>query len=142
LTGNARRPPVSVVFLVGRTPGAVEGLYAAGRGTYLDDLLAVAGARNVMRDAPFPFVKLPLETLIARDPDVIIDMGDAAHADAAGRESAAAVARLWQARLPNLRAVRNGRVAAVADDKYVVPGPRILEAVAGFRRILHPGARP
>jgi len=47
--------------------------------------------------------------------------------------------RLWS-RYPTIEAVRKGRVFAVASDIFVVPGPRIVDAVREFARMLHPEA--
>ena len=130
-------PKRSVLFLVGRTPGTLDGLVGAGRGTYLDELLTIAGGSNVLADAPLEYPKVPLETIAMRDPEVIIDMGDAAHAEGGGGESPAAVERLWATRLPQLRAVRNHHIYAVANDMFVVPGPRMVDAARAFRRMLN-----
>jgi hypothetical protein len=37
-----------------------------------------------------------------------------------------------------LRAVRSGRVHAIASDIYVVTGPRVAECARAFARMLHP----
>jgi iron complex transport system substrate-binding protein len=138
-TTGTRLPPRRVLFLVGRTPGTLDGLIGAGKGTYLDELLALAGGSNILADTPMPYPKVSVETILARDPDVIIDMGDAAHAEGVPKERQEQVIALW-ARYPNLKAVRERHVLAVADDRLVVPGPRVVEAVVEFRRLLYPQA--
>jgi ABC-type Fe3+-hydroxamate transport system substrate-binding protein len=50
-----------------------------------------------------------------------------------------AVVALW-GRYPNLAAVREHRVFAVASGIFVVPGPRVVEAAREFARMLHPEA--
>ena len=134
-------PARSIMFFVGRTPGTLDGLVAAGRGSYLDELLAAAGGRNALADSPIPYPKVTLEQVLARDPDVILDMGDAAHADGATAEQLHEAERLW-AQHTQLRAVRNQEVHAVASDIFVVPGPRFVDAVREFRRFLHPEVKP
>lgn len=138
-TTGARLPPRRVLFLVGRTPGTLDGLIGAGRNTYLDELLTLAGGRNILADTPIPYPKVSVETILARDPDVIIDMGDAAHGGGVPPERQEQVVALW-ARYPNLKAVRERHIFAVADDRLVVPGPRVVEAVLEFRRLLYPPA--
>lgn len=132
-------PPRKVLFLVGRNPGTLDGLVAAGKGTYLDELLAIAGGRNLLGDSPIPYPKVSVETILSRDPDVIIDMGDAAHAEGAPREKKEEVLALWS-RYPRVKAVQDKHVYAVADDRFVVPGPRVVEAAREFRRLIHPEA--
>lgn len=133
---SAARPPKSVLFLVGRTPGTLDGLYGAGRGTYLDELLRLAGGSNILAGAPVEYPKISLETLAVRDPEVIIDMGDAAHAESGNAETEEQVKRLWREKMPRLRAVREGHLYRVADDIFVVPGPRMVEAARRFQHML------
>ena len=137
-SGKTRR---TVLFLVGRTPGTLDGLIGAGRRTYLDELLEIAGGQNVLADSPVPYPKVSLEVVAARNPEVLIDMGDAGHADGAASEPPAQVVRRWAERMPKLRAVREHRVYSVADDVFVVPGPRMAEAARAFQKMLQGDSR-
>jgi ABC-type Fe3+-hydroxamate transport system substrate-binding protein len=51
------------------------------------------------------------------------------------------VIALWN-RVPNLAAVKQHRVFAVASDIFVVPGPRVIDAAKAFAEMLHPGFTP
>jgi iron complex transport system substrate-binding protein len=124
-----------VLFIVGRTPGRIEDLIAAGRTSYLNELMRIAGGDNVFQDAAVGYAKIGLEEILARNPDVIIDMGEMAQTDLQKQ----AVAALWR-RYPTLKAVRNNQVFAVASDIFVVPGPRVTEAAGELARMLHPEA--
>lgn len=129
--------PVKVVFVVGRTPGTLDGLYVAAKDSYLAELLMIAGGKNVFADSPAAYPKITIEELLARDPDVILDMGDSAHTGVMATQHRQSVIRLWQ-KYPMLSAVKNQRVLPVADDRFVVPGPRVAEAVREFGKMLHP----
>lgn len=131
------RAPKSLVFIIGRNPGTVDGLVAAGRTSYLSELMEVAGGRNAFADSIAPYPKITLEELFARNPEVIVDMGDMAATEKASEAERKAVIQLWS-RYEALRAVREGRVFVVADDMFVVPGPRMVEAAREFARMLHP----
>jgi iron complex transport system substrate-binding protein len=137
---TAALPARSVLFIIGRTPGTLEGLIGAGKGSYLDQLLAYAGGRNVLADAPMAYPKVSLEEILARDPEVILDMGDFEHASGEARERQQEVAAIW-AKYPLLRAVKTHRVYALSSDIFVVPGPRMADAAREFRRLLHPEAQ-
>lgn len=128
-----------VLFIVGRTPGTLDGLIGAAKGSYLDQLLEIAGGENVLGDSPAAYPKITHEELFARNPEVIIDMGDSTHTGVITGQHRRDVVRLWQ-RFPKLDAVRNRRVYAVADDRFVVAGPRMTEAVREFGKMLHPEA--
>lgn len=136
---TAPLPKRSMLFLVGRSPNALEGLIAVGRASYLNELIAVAGGANIFRDAPTAYPKVSLEEILARDPEVIVDMGEMARTSGVTEADKQRVVRLWE-RYPSLTAVRTRRVFAVASDIFVVPGPRMVEAARQFARMLHPEA--
>lgn len=138
---TAALPPRSVMFVVGRTPNAIEGLVAVGHGSYLNELITLAGGRNVFGDVGAAYPKIGLEEILARNPEVIIDMGEMANTTGVTERQRQEVVKLWS-RYPALSAVRNKRVHAVASDIFVVPGPRIVEAAREFARMLHPEALP
>ncbi len=135
----AGRPRQGMTFIVGRNAGKVEGLIAVGPGSYLNGLIEIAGGRNVFSDALAAYPKVNIESLIARNPDVIVDMGDMAPDGGLSQRQRAEIVAMW-AKFPLLRAVREGRVFAVSDDRFVVPGPRMADAAREFARMLHPEA--
>lgn len=125
----------SVVFVVGRTPGKLEGLVVVGAGSYLSELLSAAGGANIFADSPRGYLKTSLEVIVRRNPDVIIDMGDMAETTGVTDQHKQAVVHLWNAQ-PTLKAVQQRSVFAVASDIFVVPGPRMLDAAQAFARLL------
>lgn len=130
-------PKVSAMFIVGRNPGALTGIIAVGKESYQSEMLDLAGGRNIFADSPAPYPKVLDEEIVARNPEVIIDMGE--HADAGGLtpEQIRSEIALWR-RFPNLRAVRNNRVYPISSAIFVVPGPRVVELARQFARMLHP----
>ena len=132
-------PRRSVMFIVGRTPGTIQDLVVVGKGSFLNELIHMAGGRNVFADAPNFYPRIPREEIYARRPDVIIDMGDMSDTDDVTEEHKRSVAELWQ-QIPSLPAVKEGRVYPVAEDIFVVPGPRVVEAAESLFRMIHPEA--
>ncbi len=135
----ARFPRRRVLFLVGRTPGRIEDLIAAGRASHLNELMEIAGGENVFRDSVAAYGKIPLEELLARNPEVIVDMGEMSETVGVTDAQKRAVVQLWN-RYPALAAVRDHRVYAVASDIFVVPGPRVVDAARALARMFHPEA--
>ncbi len=131
-------PQKSIMFLVSRTPGRLEALMAVGQESYLNELMQVAGGRNIFGDTSTSYPKISIETVLARNPDVIVDMGEMSETQLVTEEQKKAVVNLWN-RQPSLKAVRTRQVYAVASDIFVVPGPRAVEAARAFARMLHPG---
>ncbi|MBM3813543.1 MAG: ABC transporter substrate-binding protein [Acidimicrobiia bacterium] len=134
------KPRRSVVFVVGRMPGQLAGMVVVGKGSYLNDLLAVAGGRNLFAEASMQYWKISLEQVLGGNPGVIIDMGDMADTVRVTEEKKASVVGLWS-KYPMIEAVKAARVHAVASDIFVVPGPRVVEAAEAFARMIHPEVR-
>ncbi len=135
----AGRPRRTMVFLVGRTPGRLEDMVAVGRGSFLNELIAIAGGENVFAASPAAYGKIGMEALLARNPEVIVDMGEMSETVGVTEAQKRAVVALWS-RYPSLAAVKRHAVFAVASDIFVVPGPRVVDAAREFARMLHPEA--
>jgi iron complex transport system substrate-binding protein len=97
-----------------------------GRGSYLSELLEVAGGENIFHDLDAPSPQVTLEEIARRDPDVIL----------AGPSAAESMRRHqgWQA----VRAVREGRILVYDTTIVGRPGVRMGEAAAHLRALLYP----
>jgi iron complex transport system substrate-binding protein len=133
----AAHQPRRMMFIVGRAPERIEDLIAVGRASYLNGLIEIAGGKNIFKDAVAPYPKVGMEEVLARDPEVIVDMGDMSQTENVTEAHKRAVVQLWRA-YPSIAAVRNGRVFAVASEIFTVPGPRMVEAARAFADMLRP----
>lgn len=115
--GAAGQPRRRVLFVVGREP-----LVVAGPGSFPDELLALAGCENVVREGR-PWPVYPLEAAVVANPDVVVD--------AAPREPAAGIQRLSA-----IPAVRRGAVVRLASDDLLRPGPRMIRGLRAFAAAL------
>jgi len=115
-----RRP--SVLLQVWNRP-----IYTIGGEHLMSDALALCGARNVFDDLPEPGPIVDTESVIARNPDIII-------AAAPTGEGAAWVAD-WM-RLKSLKAVRAGRVVAFEDQALSRLGPSVISATEALCKTL------
>ena len=123
----APRPRTLLVF--GREPGAVRNVWVSGGTGFLHELLDVAGADNVFADVDRENVQASTELLLARAPEVIVELRAEARAPEATSPWAALAA---------IPAVRTQRIHALKGDQFVVPGPRLGEAAEALARALHP----
>lgn len=114
-----------VLLVVGRRP-----LIVAGGGTLQDELLRMAGGVNVAADIGDRWPSVPLEVVVDRAPEVILDA-------AMGSEGSA---RSPFADLTTVPAVRDGRVHVLAADAIFRAGPRVPDALAVFAEAIHPEA--
>jgi ABC-type Fe3+-hydroxamate transport system substrate-binding protein len=105
-------------------------LMVIGGGSYLSELIEIAGGTNVYADSPEPSPQVSFEDLLRRDPDLIL----------AGPEGAGSLRRLpgWRA----LRAVRNEGIVVVDTALMGRPGVRLGEAAVSLAALLHPELAP
>ncbi len=126
-------PPLKVMISVGRSAGQLGEVTAAGRRTFYDELLTRLGAVNVFADAPTRYPQVGLEEIVARKPDLILEL----RPDPLTPERKAAVVQDWSA-LPQIPAVRNGRVKVIAGDYTMLPGPRLPRLYREMREAMAP----
>ncbi len=126
------RPKTMLVFE--RDRASLQNIYASGGYGFLADLLDVAGGDNLFGDIKQQAVQASTEMILARRPDVIIELR---YGDSATRVPAANDLRPWDT-LGSVPAVRNKRIFVLTGDQFVVPGPRIVEAARQLRAALHP----
>jgi iron complex transport system substrate-binding protein len=114
-----------------RAPGVLllawdQPLIALGGGSFVSELVELAGARNVFDDLPLASAPVALESVVARGPLAIVTLG-AMPAGFASRPE-------WQA----VSAVRRHRVLTLTESAFNRPNPRALAAVAELRHRLEP----
>ncbi len=104
--------------------------WTAGPGTFVDKLISRAGGVNLGSSLSGDWVQISQEELIIQNPEMII-LGDAAYgttpeivANRAG----------WE----NLMAVATNQIFAFDDNLASRPGPRLVDGLVEFARILHP----
>jgi iron complex transport system substrate-binding protein len=107
--------------------------FTVGPGSFVDDLLTLAGGENVFGDSPTPYLQVGLEEVLARNPEAIV-LGDAPFGTTVesvrsriGWEVIGAVQSDWML-----------EVSSELGDKMARPGPRIGDALEAVARFLHP----
>jgi iron complex transport system substrate-binding protein len=118
-----------VLIVIDREAGGLGNMIAAANGSWLDELVAITGADNVLTGANVRYPKVSPEELLRAKPDVILDVSFAA-------DPATALAE-W-GRLAELPAVKNGRVRVMKDAYLLGPSPRVAEALAALEAALAP----
>jgi iron complex transport system substrate-binding protein len=133
-SGLSRVPHPRTMLVFERDLLSLRNVYASGGYGFLHDMLEAAGGQNVFADVKQQSVEVSTEMVLARRPDVIIELwyGDSANALNLGRQQQAWIA------LASVPAVRNHRVYELVGDEFVVPGPRVVDATRRLARTLHP----
>ncbi|MFL6264055.1 MAG: ABC transporter substrate-binding protein [Thermoanaerobaculia bacterium] len=124
-------PPLKVMISVGRPTGRLGEIVVAGHGTYLDELLGRLGAVNVFADSPTLYPQISVEEIVARKPDVILEL----RADPQTPQQIAALVQDWRP-LSEVPAVRNGAVEVLAGTHVLIPGPRLPQFYRDMREAL------
>ena len=132
----AGRPRPKTLIVFDRESLALRGIYASGGFGFIHDMVDAAGGENVFADVKQQAVQATTELILARRPDVILELrGESVAPEIRKREIA-----VWQA-LSSVPAVRSGRVYFIDQQLTVIPGPRVAEAIELIARTLHP-AKP
>ncbi|MFN7984868.1 MAG: helical backbone metal receptor [Vicinamibacterales bacterium] len=131
---HLQRPRALLVF--GREPGSLRGINASGGYGFLHDLLLLAGGTDVLDDVKQPAVSMSSEMVLARAPEVIIELH---YGETLAPARVEAERRVWQS-LPSVPAVKTGRIVLLMGNEFVVPGPRVVQAAEQLARALHPEA--
>ena len=103
-----------------------EPLMTAGPNTFMDELIVMAGGSNIASDSPNPWPQFSMETVIQRDPEVII-LTCYNKAEVLKRKAWAGIS-----------AIKNGRVFEINPDIYSRPAPRLIDALGEIYSLLHP----
>ncbi len=122
-----------VLLVHSRDAGSLTNFYSAGRGSYFDELIEIAGGENLFRDVTANAFQPSLEEVISRGPEVIIEL---LPASSGGELQIEARRNDWK-QLTSIPAVRNDRVHVLAGDHLLLVGPRlhlVAEAIAAAVR--------
>ena len=129
-TSGRARP--AVVLAVDRSPGSLRDLYVATQGSYLADLVEIAGGHVVAPATGSGYSKISKETLVALNVDIVLELKPGSLARDVERARSD-----WQ-ELPALKAVRNSRVYELTDDFIPHNSQLIARTVVLLAHILHP----
>ena len=114
-----RSQPLRVFYQVWNQP-----LYTVGGGQIISDALSVCGARNVFDDLKLPAPQVSIESVLQRDPEVILAADQAQLDD-------------WKA-WPQVAAVAQGRLLIVPDKGLERPSGQMVEAVGRLCQVIAP----
>ena len=125
----ADRDAVPVMFVVWGDPPMT-----AGGGTYIDEVIAIAGGLNVFSDSPMEWPVVGFESIVDRAPKVLIwPRGEVARTDVDRLRTTAG----WQ----EVTAVQSGNVLFVDANLFNRPGSNVAAAARVLADALHPGVR-
>ena len=119
-------PPRRVLYVLNSQP-----LITVGPGSFIHELIGLAGGLNAAADAAMPYPRLSMEVVLKADPEVLLFPVGKAEGISPSEQQ---VWRQWR----GLSAVQQGRLRSVPSDLLNRPGPRIGEGLEALARAIHP----
>lgn len=118
-------PKVRVFYEIWHDP-----LMAAGPGSFMDQLIELAGGENIANDAQDEYPQFDLEQLIERNPEVYLTSAD--------MPEKTPETMMSRPGFENISAIKSGRVYVLDANIVSRPGPRIVEALEIVAEKIHP----
>ncbi len=109
------------MLVLGREPGTTRNIGVIGSHNYMDSLWTLVGGINLFGDLNTKFAKVSRETIIQRNPDLIIEFKID---DEWNTEKNKINLEEWQD-LDLLKAVNTHQIYVIPDESAFIPGPRI-----------------
>ena len=125
-------PRRRVLLVVDRTPGTLRDLYVATQGSYLAELIEIAGGECVAAPQPAGYSKISKEAVVALAPDLIMDFVHGS-TNRLGEDPVA----VW-GDLSLLRAVRERQVYPVRNEFVPHASQFVADTAELFAHIIHP----
>jgi ABC-type Fe3+-hydroxamate transport system substrate-binding protein len=102
-----------------------------GTGSYIHQLLELAGGNNIAKDAGNPYPRLSMEVVLQKDPEIILfpTMG--------GLNTPEADLDQWK-RWSSMSAVKHERLHLVPWALISRPGPRLVQGLEALAKVIHP----
>lgn len=125
---TARQPRVRALIVIGGEGQTM----LAGSGTFLDELLQIAGGENAAAGLAGDYPSVDREQLIALAPTVIIQLLPSASPQALRQAKAQ-----WEA-IPQLPAVKSGRVVQLTQGYVLLPSDHVGDLADDMASALHP----
>lgn len=123
-------PKVKVYYEIWFDP-----IWTTGPGTFIDELISLAGGINVFGDAKSMGVIVSYEDVVNRNPDVIV-LPDTYMKEFSISKEQVISRPGWSA----INAVKNDKIYFIDEDIVVRPGPRLVDGLEVLARLIHPEA--
>ena len=131
---NVGKHPPRVLLTVSRQPDRLANVLTTGKGTFLDQMIEIAGGVNVFGHLDMIYPQVSPEGMLAQQPEVIIELMPDLNLTAALKEQ---MGEQWK-QLGSMPAVTKNRIYVLTDENGLIPSPRYVEIIDKVSRLLHP----
>lgn len=128
---NGQYKTVSAMLIIGREKGNLRNITVSGSNTFINEMWSHVGGINTFSDLPARYNQVNLESVIARNPDVIIEFGvEGKHSVQKQRISSE-----WEI-LKDVKAVQNNNIYTISGSHTLIPGPRLVLLANDFKKVI------
>ena len=133
----ADRPRPRVLLTISRQPDKMTDILTTGKGTFLDQMLEIAGGSNAFGHLDMTYPQISAESIIAQRPDVIIELMP----EVAVTKPLEGQMRSRWSHLGSVPAVADGNIFFITDSRCLIPSLQYVEVIEKVSKILHPEPR-
>lgn len=121
-------PRRRVLYVINSQP-----LITVGPGSYIHQMIGLAGGLNVASGAASAYPRLTMETVLKEDPEILIfPIGSVETVPRSEQQE-------WR-RWTSVTAVQQNRLREVSANALNRPGPRVMEGLEDLAKVIHPEA--
>jgi iron complex transport system substrate-binding protein len=125
---------VMIVIDAQVTAGKIKTLYLAGNQTFYQGILDRMGMKNVIANSSTAYPIISGERIFKYNPDIILFVKPA-NTDVKALEI---IKNAWN-KYKMIKAVKNKEIYFFTGDEFIIPGPRIVQAMAAFHKAFERG---
>jgi len=124
---------LNVLVIVDHYPLKLNGIFAVGSNNWMNDLIEISGASNVLKTNPLQYPQISIEEIINYNPDIIIDL---LINKTLNEKEKLIYKELWSS-LNMVNAVANNKIFTYHDQYFSIPGPRLAFIIKEWSKIFH-----
>ncbi len=118
--------PVRVFYVINTDP-----LISVGGGSFIHQMLELAGGENIVKETLLPYPKVSLEEVLRKNPEVLLfPVGTSEGIPDSEQQR-------WR-KWTTLSAVANNRLGQVKAELVNRPGPRVVDGIEALIKAIHP----
>ena len=126
-----RTDVLTAVLVIGRENGSLRNITVAGTSTFISELWEKIGGSNIYSDLPTHYATITVESLLIRNPHIIIELNSSDPAEVTHLSSGTD----WH-NLSNVEAVQMNHIFKISGNHTLIPGPRMLALARSFAEII------
>ena len=122
---------LTAILVVGREKGSLRNITVAGDNTFIGQMWRLVGGKNLYSDISTRYSIISLESILIRNPDVIIEFDPDGEKQVKKRK----ITSEWK-KFDKVNAIKHGNLYLVSGNHAFIPGPRLYLLAQDFFKIM------